>query len=156
MRRGEIAALTYDDVKGNLVTINKSMVKKKGKWIIKTPKTKASFRTVPLPDFVINEIGHGEGRIVKMTPNRITKNWISYRNKCGLNIRFHDLRHYGASILHAIGIPDEYILQRGGWATDSVMKSVYRGAIDDVTAKMNDKANDYFTETFEMSTSKKQ
>lgn len=59
---------------------------------------------------------------------------------------FHELRHYAASILHAIGIPDQYIMNYGGWKTDYVMKSVYRNAIDEETQKMNDKISDHFTE----------
>lgn len=154
MRRSEIAALEYSDIKGDMVTINKGMIKKGKEWIIKKPKTKATIRTIPLPDFVIKEIGTGTGRIVDVTPDAITQAWIDLRDSCGkYDIRFHDLRHYAASILHAIGVPDEYIIKRGGWKTDRVMKSVYRGALDDVTKKMNQKANDYFSEKFN-STSK--
>ena len=156
MRRSEIAALEYSDIKGNIVTINKGMVKDGKEWIIKTPKTKATIRKVTLPDFVIKEIGTGTGRIVDVTPDAITQAWIDLRDSCGkYDIRFHDLRHYSASILHAIGVPDEYIIKRGGWKTDRVMKSVYRGALDDVTVKMNQKANDYFAKKF-TSTSKMQ
>ena len=150
MRRSEIAALEYSDIVGNMVSINKGMVKDGKNWIIKTPKTKASIRKILLPDFVIEEIGTGQGRILNVTPDAITQAWIDLRDKCGkYDIRFHDLRHYAASILHAIGIPDEYIIQRGGWQTDRVMKSVYRGTLDDVTKIMNQKANDYFKDNFD-------
>ena len=60
------------------------------------------------------------------------------------HFRFHDLRHYAASIMHAIGVPDQYILQRGGWASDNVMKSVYRNVIDMETAKQNKKILKHF------------
>lgn len=148
MRRGEIAALEYSDISGNIVTVNKNMVKKGKVWIIKTPKTKSSIRKIDLPDFVIKEIGTGEGRIVNVTPDAITQAWTDLRDSCGLKIRFHDLRHYAVSILHSIGIPDKYIQSRGGWETDKVMKSVYLGTLDDVTVKMNKQANDYFSNTF--------
>ena len=58
--------------------------------------------------------------------------------------RFHDLRHYSASMMHAAGIPDQYIMQRGGWSTDSVMKRVYINAMDDQTRIMNDRINTMF------------
>lgn len=157
MRRAEVSALTFNDIDGLNIKINKSLVKKNGQWIVKTPKSKAGYREVEMPEFVIDEIrkeykGNDSDRIVKMSPDRITKNWNELRRKCNLtDVRFHDLRHYGASILHSLGIPDEYILKRGGWSTDSVMKSIYRGALDDVAIKMNKKANDYFTETFNTS-----
>ena len=59
----------------------------------------------------------------------------------------HDLRHYSASILHAIGIPDQYIMARGGWKTDNVMKRVYRDTLSDVEKEMNQKAVDYFEQS---------
>ena len=66
-------------------------------------------------------------------------------NSTGLpHFRFHDLRHYCASIQHAIGIPDAYIMQRGGWGSDGVLKEVYRHAMSDKENEMNTKANDNF------------
>ena len=35
-------------------------------------------------------------------------------------------------------------MQRGGWATDSVMKTVYRGTIDDQSRKMTDRILQHF------------
>ena len=61
-----------------------------------------------------------------------------------LTSAFNDLRHYAASIMHVIGIPDQYILQRGGWASDNVMKAVYRNVIDLETARQNRKINEHF------------
>ena len=55
--------------------------------------------------------------------------------------RFHDLRHYSASIMHAIGILDQYIMARGGWKTDTVLKAVYRNVINDEQKKFTDKIN---------------
>ena len=46
--------------------------------------------------------------------------------------------------MHAIGVPDQYILQRSGWSSDNVMKSVYRNAIDIGTVRQNRKINEYF------------
>ena len=43
----------------------------------------------------------------------------------------HKLRHYFASKMSAMNIPDENIMKMGGWRTDHVMKSVYRHAIQD-------------------------
>lgn len=46
--------------------------------------------------------------------------------------------------MHAIGVPDQYILQRGGWISDNVMKSVYRNVIDLEKAKQDRKINEHF------------
>ena len=47
--------------------------------------------------------------------------------------------------MHAIGIPDQYIMARGGWKTDTVLKAVYRNVINDEQKKFTDKINSHFT-----------
>jgi hypothetical protein len=32
---------------------------------------------------------------------------------------------------HSLGIPDAYIMKSGGWKTDTVMKTIYRHALND-------------------------
>ena len=146
MRRGEICALTADDVHGNIVNVNKSMVLgPDGLWSIKQPKTYGSYRSIQYPDFVINRMEGIDGRIIKATPNQISnrfKRAVVYSHLP--HFRFHDLRHYAASIMHAIGVPDQYILQRGGWSSDNVMKTVYRNVIDLEAAKQNKKIMQHF------------
>ena len=58
--------------------------------------------------------------------------------------RFHDFRHYSASIMHAIGIPDVYIMQRGGWSSDKTLKKVYRNALEDYNRTYTDQTINYF------------
>ena len=145
MRRGEIAALNYEDIEGNVIHVSKSMVQdENGKYCIrKVPKTSTSDRFIEYPEKVIDEIGAGTGRIVTVNPDAITGAFINLRNSLGLKCRFHDLRHYAASIMHAIGIPDQYIMEVGGWSTDGVLKSVYRNVLDDKSREFSDKRNAY-------------
>lgn len=146
MRRGEICALTSEDIQGNTVTVNKSMVLGPDKkWHVKIPKSYAGFRTITYPEEVISMLHGREGQLFDFTPNVLSdrfKRAIRYSHLP--HFRFHDLRHYGASILHAIGVPDAYIIARGGWASDYVMKKVYRHALDDRKEKVNDQINNYF------------
>lgn len=146
LRRGEICALTDEDISGNTITINKSMVRSNnGGFIIKSPKTWSSYREVVYPDFVIDKFKGVKGYLVKMHPEDISKNFGSVLKAAGLpHFRFHDLRHYSASIMHAIGIPDQYIMARGGWKTDRVLKQVYRNVISDEQKKFTDKINSHF------------
>jgi len=49
MRRGEICALTSDDIHGNIVDVNKSMVQgPDGQWYVKQPKTYSSYRQIEI------------------------------------------------------------------------------------------------------------
>lgn len=146
LRRGEICALTSDDVKGNQITVSKSMVQGDDKqWYIKQPKTYGSYRTIDFPPSVIDRIRGINGRLINLNPAQVTNRFGKIILKIGLpHFRFHDLRHYSASIMHAIGVPDQYILKRGGWISDNVMKSVYRNVIDLESVKQNKTINDHF------------
>lgn len=146
MRRGEICALTSDDIHGNMVEVNKSMVMGPDRiWSVKQPKTYSSYRQIEFPDFVIQRMAGIEGRIIKATPEQITSRFCRAVRFSGVpHFRFHDLRHYAASIMHAIGVPDQYILQRGGWASDNIMKSVYRNVIGIEAARQNKKIIKHF------------
>lgn len=146
LRRSEICAITDQDIHGNTITISKAMVQNDdGVWVIKEPKTFGSHRSVEFPDFVMRELKGIEGRIVDRTPMSLSDQFNRDLAKAGLqHFRFHDLRHYAASILHAIGIPDLYIMQRAGWSSDYVMKNVYREVISSEQEKQTVKILDYF------------
>ena len=51
-------------------------------------------------------------------------------------MRFHALRHYCASQLHALGMPDAYIMERGGWESDGVLKGIYRHTLSDYAERV--------------------
>ena len=146
LRRGEICALESSDISGNVVSVNKSMVyTPENEWIIKQPKTNSSYRQIEFPDFVIKRIRGIRGRIIQSNPGKISYDFARAIKESGLpHFRFHDLRHYSASIMHAVGIPDQYIMARGGWKTDKVMKAVYRNVIDLESARQNKKINSHF------------
>lgn len=139
LRRSEVCALTSDDVKGNLISVNKAMVDKgSNEWVIKTTKTTSSTRIVEMPAFVTEKFPTS-GYIVNLNPDQITRRFERAFKQLNLKpFRFHDLRHYAASIMHAIGVPDQYIMQRGGWGSDRTLKAIYRGTIEEYTQKYTD------------------
>lgn len=148
LRRGEICALTDKDIVGNTIKVRHSMVMGPDKiWSIKPPKTTESERDIEMPDFVIEKLKQREGRLIKMSPDAVTRRFTRALNKIDIpKFRFHDLRHYAASIMHAIGVPDQYILQRGGWSSDGIMRSVYRNVIDLENIRQTQKINNHFSD----------
>ncbi len=145
LRRSEICALDSSDVYENTLHICKAMVITPNlEWTIKTTKTESSDRYVKMPDFVIEKLPK-HGRIINLNPSQITMRFNrAFQN---LNIhpfRFHDLRHYAASIMHAIGVPDQYIMLRGGWSSDRTLKNIYRGTIEDYQKQFTDRMLNHF------------
>lgn len=145
MRRGEICALSLDDIQGTTIHVRHSIVAgKDGKHHLKAPKTYSSDRYVEVPQFVIDKIKK-QGYICKVQPHTLTVmlQKILKRNNIP-PFRFHDLRHYSCSVRSSIGIPVEYILKDGGWQTDHVMKNVYRHTLSDREKEFSAKAMEHF------------
>ena len=150
-RRSEVCCLLDTDVHGNVVTINKALVKDStGKWVVKEPKTIDSTRKVTYPDFVIKELQGIHGRLIPHTPDYIGDKFRKTLKKTGLPpFRFHDLRHYGASIMMYMGISQKTIEARGGWASNSpVLKRIYQNKIEEEQRKETELINNRFEEKF--------
>lgn len=132
LRRGEICALRMSDIDGDFVHVSKAVVRdQSGAWVTKDPKTASSVRSVLLPHFVIERIQE-QGYITHLLPSQVSNRfWKKQRNLGIPPYCFHSLRHFHASYLHYLNIPDAYIMQRGGWSTPSVMQSIYRHALED-------------------------
>ena len=129
LRRGEICALTMDDIDGNTIHITKDMVLDINKeWVIKPPKTTQSIRDVVVPDRVIEAISRNG--LYKGHPNSIS-DWMDKAERTlGLeHFSLHKCRHYFASAAHEAGVSDADIMKAGGWKTDHVMKTVYRHSL---------------------------
>lgn len=132
MRRSEIAALTPKDIEGDVVRINKALVQNEnGEWVEKKTKTTASTREIVIPTLIADKI-RAQGYVYNGALNSIT--YFLQRTQDALGIpRFsiHKLRHYFASKMSALNIPEADILKMGGWSSDHVMKSVYRHSMMD-------------------------
>lgn len=132
LRRGEICALTLDDIDGNVIHVSKDMVMDAdGSWIIKPPKTYTSDRRIVMPAEVI-ELIRTRGEIYPGTPNLLTRQFERLlKNNDIPPFRFHDLRHFCCSYLHAMNVPDIYIMQRSGHATSDILRQIYTHTLQD-------------------------
>lgn len=148
LRRGEISTIKYGDIKGNTIYIHSDMVLGTDKkWHYKeVPKTDASNRTVYLPNFLLDMIGTGDPDefIVKAKPSSIGYSFYRLKKKHNIDIRFHDLRHYFASLAKVLEIPDNYTANLGGWRNGSkVLKEVYQNNIISMNEAYAKKINDH-------------
>ena len=135
MRRSEICAVTIDDLRGNLLTINKDRIydEENHLMIRDNTKTEESTREIYLPDALVEEI-HQAGVIYDRTPPMLVKTLHKYQDSLDIpRFRLHDLRVFFVSYAHSIGIPDLYIQKAGGWKSDYIMKSTYLKELQDKT-----------------------
>ncbi len=132
MRRSEICALTVDDIDGDIVHINKGLVQNDAReWVVKTTKTTSSTRDLIIPLEVADKIRE-QGYVFKGYPGKITEYLLTVQKRLSIPpFSIHKLRHYFASQMSALGVPEADILRMGGWKTDHVMKSVYRHSLID-------------------------
>lgn len=78
----------------------------------------------------------------------ISKEFIDTRNALGLKCRFHDLRHYNASIMLALNVPDKYAMERMGYSTPATLKKVYQHTMTGKRAEVNDMINGHMAAAF--------
>lgn len=155
LRRSEICALTVMDITDNVVSVNKAMVpNKENEYVIKmTTKSEAGTRLVTMPSEVIDKLllDKPKDRIISLSPRSVTQRFRTVVRHYGFDVfRFHDLRHYQASILHAMGVPDQYIMARGGWKTDATLKAVYRHQMDEKRKEVESDICNYFSDKFQL------
>lgn len=149
LRRSEICALTIDDFTNFGVYINKAAVKNKDNiTVIKTTKTEAGTRFVPLPQAVIAEAR--KWKYFGIKPSTLSSAYERLLEKADVpRFSFHKLRHYYASELHAQGIPDQYIAQYGGWATVDMLHKIYQHTMRDKTDAIAEKILNVFNTNFQ-------
>lgn len=133
LRRSEIKALTWDkiDLENRRIIINQAAVlDSNNNLVLKKTKSTAGTRTVPICDVLLAELQqqpHIDNHLIHINVNNIT---CSFQNACVKSsipkYRLHDLRHYYASTLLALNIPDKYAMKLMGHATNGTLKYVYQ------------------------------
>lgn len=137
LRRGEIFGLrlTDIDIKNNKISIVETVVRFNDKWIIKPPKNETSQRTIIVPEFVI-EVLNNYLTSLKVVPERIcgkfkpdaySKHFKKLLSDNDLpHIRFHDLRHFNATIMLNYGVPDKIASGRLGHSQVQTTREIYQ------------------------------
>ena len=154
-RRGEITALTWDDIEldKQLLHIRNNTVIAGGKKITKAPKTSAGIRDIYLGDNIVallkaeyakyceDKIRLGKAFIDSrcvirkpngeaFSPDSLTQKWIRFINAHNLkHIRLHDLRHTCATAMLNAGISAKVIQKRLGHSDITTTLNIYAHAL---------------------------
>ena len=126
LRRGELLGLRPSDIKGDRLTVrNTRVLMMNGSVEEKGPKTDAGNRTLAIPDFLLPEIErHLEAfpgpylfmgvRGKPMTRNTLYENFWRAREKVGVDLTIHDLRHTGLTLAAETGATVAELMKRAG------------------------------------------
>ena len=168
LRRGELIALTWDDVDFEKaeININKSSYTAKGQRKVKKPKTDAGIRTLALGSNIINElkVAYTEYRKRKLEmgnkfndsnlvickadgspyhPDSLSNKWKRFIKKHNLkSIRFHDMRHTNATTLIAAGVDIKTVQARLGHSDISTTMNIYAHVTNDMNVNAAKKIDD--------------
>ena len=145
LRMSEVRGLKFSDISirevhmptgRHIMHIQRARIRVKGQDIDKMPKTAAGDRRIILPDLIFGLIADeslkhkGSGSDDYICPysiSAINKGFIRICKKAGVKpCRFHDLRHFAASVSLALGVPDKYSMKRMGHATENMLKTTYQ------------------------------
>lgn len=150
LRRAEISALTWADVRGDTLRINKAYTKgPNGVLVLHAPKTNAGIRSLSIPPSVHPYLIRPDGaedsaRIIPLTPDAITRRFERLMVALKMPYHFHCLRHYYDSVLCSLGVPDKYIMSRMGHATPNMTRQVYQHIMQMKDDQITCTINEYF------------
>lgn len=151
LRRSEIVALRWEDIDFNKRTmrIHRAIVWGADKqWHEKTTKTTSSTRVLSMPQPVIDCLSRSErtgSSVCQLTAATISANFPEKVVSAGIQpFNFHCLRHYYASVLLSLNIPNKYAQQRMGHATDNMLKSVYQHLMEEKKTETDAAIDEYF------------
>lgn len=152
LRIGEVLGLQFKDVDKNThkICIRRTVIRTdEGYKVREGCKTEKSQRHLELPNYIydmIMAIPHDseDDFIIPVTRNILYGHFSSIMKRNGIKITFHDLRHLNASIMLMLGVPDKYAMERGGWSTDCVLKSVYQQTFSSERKKIDKMIDGYF------------
>ena len=155
LRRSEIVGLKWKNVSedGKTVRIDSAIVEgDDNKLFEKAPKSFAGNRTLSVPEELAEKLKKAERRteyVTQLNATVIYKRFSKGLEALGINhFRFHDLRHYNASVMLSLNIPNKYAQARMGHATDNMLKNVYQHLMSEKEKDANDSVNKYFDDFF--------
>lgn len=163
MRRSEICGLKFDDIdlRHYTITVRRTVIKdENGKWIVrektKTTKSKRTFETAPeiIKALIANKTD--DEFVVNVVPDTLSKSFIDLRDKLRIKCRFHDLRHYNASIMLALNVPDKYAMERMGYSTAGTLKKVYQHTMIGKRKEVADQVNSHMVKRVKKRTEAKE
>lgn len=162
MRRSEIFALKWENVDldaGTIDIIAAEVIDIENKLVRKETKETESHRRIKVFKPVLNHLKSLEHTSDKVTRyksvNDITEEFSKLEKAAKIpHYRFHDLRHYTASVMLMLNVPKNYISSFLGHASEHMVDTVYGHIMRDKKQDLLAVADNYFTVFSEKMTQK--
>lgn len=155
LHQSEIVGLKWKNVSEDCKTVKIDSAIVKGddnKLFEKAPKSTAGNRTVSVPDELAEKMQKAERRteyVTQLNASMMYHRFLNAQKKLNIkHFRFHDLRHYNASVMLSLNVPNKYAQARMGHATDNMLKNVYQHLMSEKEKEVNDNVNKYFDDLF--------
>ena len=152
----EIRGLKCSDINGNMLTVRRTLIDTPSGPVIKeSGKTASRLRRLVMPDFLADMVKTSEpmlefiqtgsdGFLEPRHRSIVYRHFKSLMEDAGITMTFHNLRALNASAMLALGVPDKYAMERGGWKTPTVMKRNYQQTLDQERRRIDAAINEYF------------
>ena len=165
LRQGEALGLRSEDIdldRGRL-TVQHTLHRRAGRWVLEEPKTERSRRTVTLPPSVVDALREQQRRqYAERSDNRrwnerhlvftdvdgepldgtsVTREFQRTLRRLGLPVvTFHSLRHSAATSMLAQGVPMRVVMETLGHSTITITADLYSHVVpslaDDAAERM--------------------
>lgn len=150
MRMSEIRGARKSDIHGDVLTICNTVVTVDNKDVEKSQtKTTESTRQIAVPRYImalIDKLPDNQDKLVPMSRRAVYYHFKKALSSAGVDdMSFHDLRHLNASVMLMLGVPDKYAMERGGWSSPTVIKSVYQHTFSSERLIVDNKVDSYFS-----------
>jgi integrase len=168
MRRGEIFGLRWKDVnfRKNLITIEQQLIPNSAGLTFQEPKTEGSARTLDTPEYIMGllknhlkeqekskgffQSEYADYNLVCCKPNGELINPAVYSRQFGQflkkmnlpHIRFHDLRHFNATIMLKSDIPVKVASERLGHSNTAITQDTYQYVLDEMDQEASKKISE--------------
>lgn len=168
LRRGEVLALTWDNVsfQTSCLTVSKSLSRIEGKDIVSSTKTASGERTLKIPAFVFKALferrqkqwndrktlcgAYKENNLVCCPSDgsyyvcgSFTTKFSKHLKRIGMrHIRFHDLRHTNATLMMQYNVPIKVMSENLGHANTGVTMDTYSHVTLEMKSETAEKFDD--------------
>lgn len=149
LRMSEVLGIEKEDADfaARTLRIRRAIVKGMQGDTEKGAKSFKGYRTIPMPPRIAELLAEAdEGHVIKLSAAAITHRFHRLMDKRHMqHIRFHDLRHYYASIMLSMNMPGGYAMDFMGHSSPGMLKK-YQHIMDKERGIWSDKLSEFFDE----------